>query len=675
MKTINHKIKLYTGIVAVSLSVFACENLDQEPLSAIAPEAYFTSESQLKDYVNELYIPGGTSAFSTHSSSYMDFGTFGLDNNTDNMNGKSYSTSFLPGELKVGQTGGEWYFNYIYKYNYFFKNAGERLEAGDISGNRENINQYFGEVYILRAWEYFKRLQTVGDFPIVTEPLDNDMEILTEASKRMPRTEVVRFILSDLDKGIELLKDKPGDGRKTRISKDVAYMIKSRVALFEASWMKYFKGTAFVPGGTEWPGANKEYNKGYSIANYDALTDSLYQVCMDASKLIADKYPLTENNGVLQQSETDPANAYLNMFATPDLSGNSEVIFWREYNRGLGVSHNVPIFAQTGGQLIGLTRGYVDNFLLDNGKPIYADPQRYQGDEYIADVRKNRDNRLFLFLKEPDQKNVLFNMEGMDRANPVEGYPDITGSNRETGYGTGYAIRKGGTFDGEQFTKIYGCYTGSIIFRSAEAMLNYMEAAYEKNGSLDATASEYWRQIRERAKVDTDYQATIAATDMSKEALNDWGAYSAGQLIDPTLYNIRRERRCELMAEGMRMFDLKRWRALDQMITTPYHIEGMKLWGPMKDWYVDSNGNSLLKYGGNDNNVSSPEQSEYLRPQEINPLSLTYQQGGCKWAMAHYLSPIAISHFLITAGDGGAESSPIYQNPYWPLESNAGALK
>jgi len=48
---------------------------------------------------------------------------------------------------------------------------------------------------------------------------------------------------------------------------------------------------------------------------------------------------------------------------------------------------------------------------------------------------------------------------------------------------------------------------------------------------------------------------------MAKEAETDWGAYSAGQVIDATRYNIRRERRCELMAEGLRSMDLHRWRA------------------------------------------------------------------------------------------------------------------
>ncbi|MEI3118062.1 MAG: RagB/SusD family nutrient uptake outer membrane protein [Parabacteroides johnsonii] len=115
--------------------------------------------------------------------------------------------------------------------------------------------------------------------------------------------------------------------------------------------------------------------------------------------------------------------------------------------------------------------------------------------------------------------------------------------------------------------------------------------------------------MRERAHVDTDYNKTIAATVMSEEAKNDWGAYSAGQLVDPTLYNIRRERRCELMAEALRYMDLCRWRSMDQMIATPYHIEGIKIWGEMQNWYKDeTTGESLLVYGMDNPkaNVSAP---------------------------------------------------------------------
>lgn len=35
--------------------------------------------------------------------------------------------------------------------------------------------------------------------------------------------------------------------------------------------------------------------------------------------------------------------------------------------------------------------------------------------------------------------------------------------------------------------------------------------------------------------------------------------------------------------------------------------------------------------------------------------------------MAHYLDPIAAEHFLVTSSGGDLDSSPIYQNPGWPM--------
>lgn len=49
---------------------------------------------------------------------------------------------------------------------------------------------------------------------------------------RMPRNEVADFILSDLDKAIELLQNQ-GFASNNRINKQVALLVKSRVALYE----------------------------------------------------------------------------------------------------------------------------------------------------------------------------------------------------------------------------------------------------------------------------------------------------------------------------------------------------------------------------------------------------------------------------------------------------------
>ena len=213
------------------------------------------------------------------------------------------------------------------------------------------------------------------------------------------------------------------------------------------------------------------------------------------------------------------------------------------------------------------------------------------------------------------------------------------------------------------------------MFRAAEAYLTYIEAYYEKNHKLDANADKYWRALRTRAGVDPDYTKTIAATNMEKEALYDWGTYSAGKLLtDKTLFNIRRERRDEFVGEGYRYDDLLRWRAMDQL--NGFQIEGIKLWGPMKEDYKTAGLDSKLIYGKGDkeNTISSPELSMYLRPYQVTTTGLYYK--GLFFCQAHYLSPIAQSHFLITSSDGETVStSPIYQNPGWPIKANEAAKR
>ena len=196
-----------------------------------------------------------------------------------------------------------------------------------------------------------------------------------------------------------------------------------------------------------------------------------------------------------------------------------------------------------------------------------------------------------------------------------------------------------------------------------------MEASYEQNGTLDAKAQKYWTAIRTRAKVGS-WQTTIDNTDMTIEAQQDWGAWSAGVNVDATLFNIRRERRCELMAEGFRNADVRRWRSMDQMKDTPWHPLGVNLWAQLavnSDFQL-ANANNVVEGG----NVSTREFSTYLAPFHILRNNRVYD--GYRWKMAHYLDPIAVQHFLIT-GEGETQSSTLYQNPYWPQLAGQGAIQ
>ena len=117
---------------------------------------------------------------------------------------------------------------------------------------------------------------------------------------------------------------------------------------------------------------------------------------------------MTENTGVLQQSADDPSNPYFDMFAQEDLSDVKDCC-GASMPRGLS-THNINAAAGRGNYRIGLTRGFVQNFLMKDGTPVYAHGSyadgdgAIMGDKTVADVRVNRDPRLSIFLKEPGRR-------------------------------------------------------------------------------------------------------------------------------------------------------------------------------------------------------------------------------------------------------------------------------
>ncbi|MGQ1943421.1 RagB/SusD family nutrient uptake outer membrane protein [Ornithobacterium rhinotracheale] len=636
-----------------TITLFGCnEFLDKEPKSEITQNDYYNNSDQLMSYLYPFYLK----VFETHRDYSM--GTFADDNDTDNQSvGRKPSDIWAPGRKLVPNGGGEWDFSTIRDLNNFFKNVLPRYEAGKIEGARADIDQAIGEAYFLRAQEYFNRMRKLGDFPIITDTYsDSEKDKLIEISKRRPQNEVARFILEDLDRAIKLLKPSPVSN-KNRVSKEVAYLLKSRVALFEGTWLKYHKGTAFVPGGAGWPGAQKDYLKGFTI-DIDSETNYFLTEAKNSAKYVADRVALTENTHEVD-GKGPLSNPYYLMFADINMAKYPEVLLWRDYNGELAVRHATQTYLRLG-QQSGYTRDLVDAFLGKTGYPIYKWKEaEYKGDVYINNVCMNRDERLQLFMKKP---NDVYTLDGKQK------YPYIRLTEASYNAPTGYAIRKGLFYDSKAMEKsAIPNENGAIIFRGAEAYLNYIEAQYELEKALDANSRKYWGDLRERAGIVRDVDVTINNTDLSKE--RDWAKYSHGQLVDETLYNIRRERRSEFIAEGFRMDDLRRWRALDGVKN--YQVEGFRLWAKYaKTWFK----NKPLRYypESNSPNVSNPELSEYLRPLQIIKDN-NYFWDGYTWTKANYYEPVAAKQFQLTSPDGDPNKSVIYQNPGWPLVSGLGS--
>lgn len=661
------KVNIFKTIILPFLAAMfavSCDDfLDKQPPSYVVPEDYYRTEDQVQACANKFY----QDVIPTFADGRTDVGT-------DNQVAYDADSKYAKGQWKVSLNNDKWKWDNIRNINYQLRSILSRYDAGEIAGSDKNIRQYIGEIYFFRAFCYFDMLQKWGDLPIVTDAFGTNEEILVAANKRHPRNEVARFIISDLDSATVFMSEN-FESRRTRISPDVATLFKSRVALYEGSWLTNFKNTPFVPNGTGWPGATKDYNANYQFPNgsIDEEIKNFLEIAVASSEAIAEKYKgeLASNTGKVPQSLTDPVNPYFSLFGNIDMTPYKEVLLWKEYNLSLGITNGVEVGINQGNYGIGLTRGYIENFLMEDGKPTYASHTGYVYDDTTLDaVRANRDPRLFIFLKEPGQRNVFINMDAAegDHMVEIEPYPNILNNAKEKGYCTGYALRKYGTFDRALCGNGKG-YTAAITFRATEALLNYIEAEYMLKKNIGSgKILEYWKTIREKAGFKgeaIDPNVTIAATDISKEALNDWGAYTGGEILsDAVLYNIRRERRCELLSEGLRWMDLQRWRSFDQLIENPYQIEGFHLWNtPIEGWY------SNLIYDGSSNaNVSSPDLSEYYRPYQKNMTGSNLFKNGLTWAMAQYLEPLPIKQFLLTSSDyQSLDKSPLYQNPYWPL--------
>ena len=675
-------------ILCLGMTVTSCSDfLDRPPLDQISPDSYYTTADQLGTFTINYY----TSIFPNNSGWFAGVATF--DDGTDNQASRGGNSGmYLQDQWKVPTSGGIG-MNAIRNVNKFINESEAKIAAGKVTGTPEQINQYMGEAYFIRAMLYYSKLQDYGDFPIVLKELNIDND-LVEASKRQPRNLVARQILSDMDKAIDKLQVNVAS--KVRINKNAALAMKSRMALYEATFEKYHRGTGRVPGDANWPGKNKEWNKNFTI-NQDNEVNFFLDQAIDAAKKVCDAVPLkTQNSHVMNPSaigQYNGWNAYYDMFASPDLSKYPEVLLWRQFNSNLTPSlAHLTSNKLRGGLSSGWTRGLVESFLMKNGLPIYASGSGYHGDTTVDMAKTDRDERLQLFMF--GESDVLgIDQKSIDLANdklPAGATPltkilfnaaTLFATDQASRDVTGYRQRKFYNYDpAMQLGQTFSDVDGQIIIRVEEAMLNYIEASYLRTGSLDATATGYWTALRARAGITAPISTTIAATDMSKEAdVNrpsyDWAAFSAGHPVDATLYSIRRERRSEFAGEGLRNDDLIRWASLDQVKN--YQIEGVNFWDQIyqNPSFVNDKGVSLIIADGDAKaTMSAKELTKYIRPYQIQKTN-NILYNGYTFYQAHYLSPFSYQEMQLCSPDGNAENSNLYQNIYWPVEANGEALK
>jgi susD family protein len=686
MRLHNHwsrTLILASGLLALS----SCNILDREPLDQVGPADYYTTAEQIGTFTINYYA----SLFPGHGSGGYHAGIATYDNGTDNQATTNPNrTMFSNSSWKVESTGQPSIAS-IRNVNWYMEQVLPKFYAGKIVGTQADINHYIGEAYAIRALLYYDALKSYGDFPIITQTLPIEQETLQKASQRRPRNEVARFILSELDSAIKYLK--PTFPMNQRLTKNAAQLLKSRVALYEGTFEKHHRGTGRVPGDATWPGKDKEWNKG-KVFDQDAEVKFFLGQAMASAKIVADAVSLTPNSHEINPPLPTYSgwNSYYEMFASRSLESFSEILLWRQYSKDKKILHLVS-HQLISGTNSGWTRGLVESFLMKDGTPYYKRNTATYNDETIDNVKKDRDERLQLFLfaesdaRTYDEAKKVVNK--YECANMID-KPEV----RDV---TGYAQRKYYNYDpamrhGSEMNDV----SGVPILRASEAYLNYIEASYELNKTLDADARKYWDALRARAGITGTIDATIAATDMSVEAnVNrpsyDWGAFSQGQPVDPTLYSIRRERRCEFAGEGIRHDDLVRWCAMDQVKN--YVIEGVNFWtkihkypyfwgtkkekvtgpdGKVKEVQVpDPTTTRVIADGSSKSNISQQSLGLYHRPyQIISKANNNDMFDGYTFYQAHYLSPVSIQTLELCAPNNQIDATYFYQNINWPTNTN-----
>jgi len=509
MKT---SFKYIYGLLLSTAVFTSCNDdfLDRTPLDEVASEVYFTKPKDLETYVNQYY----TNAF------FPKYANHGSDFDSDDQIFANSIDMRLQGTRTITSTG-TINFNTVRSINYFLNNYQRVAENNQLN----TYKQYVGEAYYFKAVAYFTLLKTYGDIQWLDKDLGTSSPELYDA--RTPRNIVVDRILSTLDSAAMYLSEDKGTGAG-RVNKWIALLMQSRIALYEGSWEKYHQGTAFGV-------ANAEPNKYFTKA-------------MEAAKKVMDsgKYSIYSTNN----SSTD----YKNLFSLRDYTGNSEVMFWRKYDNDLsrgdnGFTNDRNLRMATPSNKT-LTKQFADSYLCTDGQPI-SSSNLFQGYTTLLQEVSNRDPRMKQTIATPDQLwKILAN--GTTQ-NWSEVYSRL---NQNTDYyaPTGYIIQKGYdpdvTYHIQQFEE-----TPSILFRYAEVLLNYIEAAAELGIATQSDVDLTIKKLRDRVGM-----PNLVLNSITTDANWDFPTLS------PLINEIRRERRVELVGEGFRWNDIARWAAADELI-------------------------------------------------------------------------------------------------------------
>lgn len=559
--------------------------------------------------------------------------------------GNRYRTASMLTPTATGSGG--WNFNFIRRVNLMLGNIDQSVMTDAEKEHWRSVGYFF------RAYRYFELLARFGDLPWVDKVLqENDPDVL---GARLPREQVAAHILADLQYAETHIKV-AGDGANT-INQNVVRALMSRFCLFEGTWAKY-------------------HGTGGDATKY-------LDECVRVSQALAASFPTV-----------DPA--WDNLLNSDDLSKYKGIILYKLYATDL-MSNNATRYERSEMGNTEMPKSTVELYLSANGLPITnANNTTYAGDRTMNDEFRNRDKRLWLTVVPPfclrtevekkgtptfkEAQPKVYNFQGYYKNSAVDNeefvkeidnlrLAGLTGkrlplynwsairlaiySPHLAGTGESQMITRTGYYLWRQVNYWDNTVSGSgtvdrPIFWIEEALLNWAEASFERNGSLSQTvADQTINKLRLRAGVVGMDVANIGADfDPARDPL-----------VDPVLWEIRRERMVELMGMGFGLYDIRRWKKAEYFINRSQigaYLDrtqwialnkntGAEIARP-KPW-------NLFDLVDKDFTPSADKNRGYLKRYD-NPI-----KGGQGWSDKFYLFPIPMNDLLL--------NPKLVQNPGW----------
>lgn len=581
------KLKYIFGMVAAVGLMNSCDVTDKKPIDSFTDESYWTKVSDLKYYANGLY-------------DNLDKPGVDKDNTSDNCVTTNYSSTLF-NEIVIPTTAdnADWKWNNIRACNFFLQRY-KRVE-----GLENEINLYVAEVRFFRALDYFGKIKKFGDVPWYEKDLQtSDTEELYKG--RDSRDFVLGKVIEDLEFAIQWLPDY-GQQESGRLTKDAARTQLARVCLYFGTYKKYHNES-----GT--PSSEELLRKAVSLTN-DIIATGNYEIVKGS------------DTGCGQDPFENYPLYYSNQFVQEDLTKNKECILARIYETGV-LMHETG--RQAGSNGTGLSKDFVESFLCIDGKPISISDQ-YKGDETLDNEFENRDPRMYQIVDNQHKPYTIIN--GERQTNP---YPDCGA----TGAVTGYPCVKYRSPLQAQWEANLTSYDW-FVYRYAEVLLINAEANAELGQCTQAVLDQTINLLRDR--VDMPHLTTTPVADPA--------AINYGYSVSPLIYEIRRERRIELIAEGFRLDDLKRWNGMTAL-ENPKTMFGVRVTDAVREQYKPGN----ITFGGEDGRpVIEYQGKTYLYQYPSKSLN----DAGRKWSAGdkRWLSPLPTDELTLNPN--------LEQNPGW----------